>query len=136
MGKKVGNLILLKIDDKVIEALTTNSFESERDMIECTNKLTDMFKDFQPGEITSTVPFEGKYRDDITMGRIGLMEIMSLYREGTKVEWIMGGVEPGDEIIQGEGYISNMTWDAPLNEITMFSGTIQVVGEWFISVVS
>jgi hypothetical protein len=136
MGKKVGNLILLKIDDKVIEALTTNSFESERDMIECTNKLTSFFKDFQPGEMTSTVPFEGKYRDDITLGRIGLMEIMGLYQTGAKVEWIMGGTEIGDEIIQGEGYISNMTWDAPLNEITMFSGTIQVVGEWFISVVS
>ena len=136
MAKKNGTLILLKVEGNVIEALTTNSFESTTDMIECTSKSSGRFKEFIPGEMGATISFEGKYNDAPTGANLGYADLIGYYVAGTKVDFIMGGTTASDEIIEGEGYLSDITWDAPQNETSTFSGTIQVTGTWTLDIVS
>lgn len=136
MAKKNGTLILLKVEGNVIEALTTNSFESSADMLECTSKSSGRFKEFLPGEMGSTIPFEGRYDSAPTGANEGFTSLIGYYKAGTNVDFILGGTTAADEIILGSGYFSDFTWDAPQNDISMFSGTIQVSGEWSVNVVS
>jgi len=136
MAKMNGTLILLKVEGNVIEALTTNSFESSTDMIECTSKSSGRFKEFIPGEMGATISFEGKYNDTGTGANLTMADLMGYYVAGTKVDFVMGGTTASNEIVEGEGYLSDITWDAPQNEITTFSGTIQVSGTWALDVVS
>jgi hypothetical protein len=136
MAKMNGTLILLKVEGNVIEALTTNSFESSTDMIECTSKSSGRFKEFIPGEMGATISFEGKYNDTGTGANLTMADLMGYYTAGTKIDFVMGGTTASNEIVEGEGYLSDITWDAPQNEITTFSGTIQVSGTWTLDVVS
>lgn len=136
MAKFNGTLILLKVEGEVIEALTSNSFESSTDMLECTSKSSGRFKEFIAGEIGSTLPFEGKYNDAPTGTNKGFADLIAYYRAGTKIDFLMGGTATSNEIIEGECLIADMKWDAPQNGITMFSGTLQVTGEWELDVVS
>ena len=131
-----GTLILLKVEGNVIEALTTNSFESSTDMIECTSKSSGRFKEFIPGEMGATIAFEGKYNDTGTGSNLTMADLMGYYTAGTKIDFVMGGTTASNEIVEGEGYLSDITWDAPQNEITTFSGSIQVSGTWTLDVVS
>lgn len=136
MAKFNGTLILLKVEGEVIEALTTNSFESTTDMIECTSKSSGRFKEFIPGEMGSTLGFEGKYNDAPTGTNKGFADLIAYYQAGTKIDFIMGGTTATNEMIEGEAYISDLSWDAPQNDISTFTGTLQVTGTWALDVVS
>jgi predicted secreted protein len=136
MAKLNGTAILLKIGGNILEAQTTSDFESSTDMLECTTKLSGRFKEFIAGEMGSTLSFEGKYNSDPTGTNIGLADLMSTYLAGTSVTFILGAVAQGSEIIEGTALLSDISWSAPQNEISTFSGTLQVTGVWDFDVVS
>lgn len=120
-----GTDLLVKIGSTVIAALTSNDLSFERDMIETTNKDSDRFKTFIPGERGWSITAEAL--NDPT-GQLNEEEIIDLLLEGTKSTVYWGGTGAGDVYYSGDGYIQSVQLAGPKNEAASYSITIQGTG--------
>ena len=123
-----GTALVIQIDTVAISCQTdSSSFNIDRDMIETTCKdASGSAKTFIPGEYGSTIDGTAVYDQTATEG---YSEAFSDIVNGTSVAWKWGSTAAGETYYSGNGYLSNVSAEAPQNDRATYSFTIQVSGE-------
>jgi len=119
--------LLVSADGNTYGCLTNNSIDFTSDMLDSTCKDSEGYKTFLPGEKNATITADLLYNYDATEG---VAKAFADLKAGTQVAWKWGDFDTsGGGYWYGDGYISNLTINAPKNEVANASITIQVTGE-------
>jgi hypothetical protein len=119
-----GNRIGLYLDNVLVGCLVSNSISLERELLSTTCKDNNGAAQVTPGGVSGTADFEGNYEP---ASALGFDQIIDLFLNATRIG-IKQAVDDGSRYVAGYGYISNMSWDGPVNAATTFSGTITFDG--------
>jgi len=127
MATENGTALLVSIGGSVLSCQTdTSTMPLTRDMIETTCKdATGSNKTYIPGEKGATIDVTASYDQSASLG---FSEMFANWDNGTEIAWKWGSTAAGGVFYSGNGYISNLTPDAPQNDRATYSFTIQVTG--------
>lgn len=129
MSKLNGNLILIEFEGYTLACQTSGNFNVDSDMLDTTCKGEAPNRTFIPGLQNATISLEGFYDPDATTGT-GALDLIGYIKDGQQVTWKFGQLTSGDIYLTGEGYLSNVSIDGPLNDVASYSATLQVTGAW------
>lgn len=120
---KNGNDIGLYVGGVLIGCLTGASWSSSRAEIDVTCKDDNGNRAIILGGQTTNITFNGLFKPDSTYG---LEDLVDLYLAGTEISLRFGD---GTELtIYQQAYLQELTWDAPLNAGSTFSGKFSATG--------
>lgn len=102
------------------------NYTETRDMLECTTKDSAGFKEYQAGDAGWKISFSG-YVDTTNFAL--LFGAGSGIKKSAVGNFQIGPV--GTQYFGGDGWVSNLTLDAPKNGITGFSVEVQGSGATF-----
>jgi len=128
MAKVDGKNIRLKIATVFLYGVTTTDLSLEKDMIDTTAYESNGHKEYLAGEGGGTISATILYDEDGTSGGT-YNDLFDAWKAGTSVAFIYGGTVTGDEIYSGNCFISSLSLNAPKNESTTASVTLQITGE-------
>lgn len=120
-----GNDVGLYVNNQLIGCLTSNDWNSQNEEIVTTCKDNNGARTILPGGNTADMPFSGNFNP---ASGYGFEELITIHKNKTRVgvkQAIVGGL-----FIAGYAYLNQLTWTAPLNAASTFSGTFTVDGEW------
>lgn len=128
-----GGTILLFIDPNggtnydTVVCLTS---VSQSDSVQPVDASSACGPDKSPGAIDLSISFEGQHLQDPNSGQISGTDLRMLLRAEQTIGWKLSPVspQPGDEIQEGTGYLSDLSSTYSYSEIGVFSGTIQPYG--------
>ena len=122
-----GTALLVRIDGTVVSCQTDSSaLNLTRDMIETTCKdAPEAAKTYIPGEKDATIDVTAAYIVDEANG---FTSVFGTFNNGTLITWIWGSTAAGERAYTGSGYIADLNVEAPQNDRSTFSFTIQVSG--------
>lgn len=126
---QLGKTLTLRIGGSptTITNLTSNSLSHVTDMIEVTTKSSGTHKEYLPSFQDLTIDFEGIYT--VTASTQGYEDLLTSKLAGTSVAWEWGSGVTGTPKLSGVGYITDLSQDAPLDDVATFSGSIQNTGD-------
>jgi TP901-1 family phage major tail protein len=128
MAQKDGLRVLVNIGGNVYAGQTTASFSASRDEIDVTTKDSiEQWKDFLMGEKEATISVEGIQAVDATNS--AFTQIFTDFNDNTKLTFILGGTETGDDVLTGDGYVQAFDANMNKNEGENYSATIRVTGK-------
>ena len=125
-SKLIGNDFFLRIKVngtyKYVVCEQNSDWNEDAEPVTVLCKNTGPYPEILPGGTKSgSISFTGAYIKDPT-GDISFIELRELL--GTIVEYGWGGIEPGDDLIEGEAHVSNVSAGANTNEAITFSATL------------
>jgi len=120
-----GNDIGLYVEGQLIGCLTSNSFQSTDSEIPVTCKDNGGAKQVLAGENASEFPFEGFFNPASTFG---FQDLIAIHKNKTRV-WVKQQLT-GELSVTCFAKLLTITWTAPLNAGSTFSGTFTVDGAW------
>ncbi len=109
--------------------LTSKDWASSVNIIDASS---DCGADSLPGTpAPDVVNFEGQHLFDQAAGKISGQGLFPLIKAGTIFSWKIAPVTPqeGDEILSGNGFISELSKNYATDEAVTFSGAISVSGD-------
>lgn len=123
-----GTTLVVTIGGTAVSCETdTSSMNLTRDMIETTCKdSTNANKTYIPGEKDATIDVTAAYI--MTPAGEGFEDIFAAWDNGTEITWTWGSTTIGDKSYTGSGLISESSIEAPQNERSTYTFTIQVTG--------
>lgn len=83
------------------------------------------------GQLSATLSFEGFYSSDTTINATTVKNVNDLYDKfeaKTAISWSFQSAASGEFIYSGSGYITSLSFNAPVEENATYSGTITVSG--------
>lgn len=123
-----GTSLLIVVNDTKIAHSTSATLNFERAMIDVSSKDSGGFQDNIPGQASASVDFEGLVDFTASTG-YNLDDLYSLYKNETEITWeIASGSAGTAPKFTGNGYISSISMDTPMEDATTFSGSITVTG--------
>jgi hypothetical protein len=129
-GKISGNLILVSIGGTTIACTTSASFNGTTERIETTCKDDGGTKTYEAGSQDGTFSVQGITKFD-TASNFAL--VFAAWKNKTEAEFQLGGLDNADDpYVQFEGFISNVTWEGPLNAPSTWSFEAAPVGPFYI----
>ena len=122
-----GTALVVLIDDVQVSCQTdSSSLNHTRDSIETTCKdATGSNKTYIPGEKDATIDVTAAYDMAATLGGD---DIFSDWDAGTLVTWKWGSIAAGETYYTGSAYITDLTIEAPQNDRSTYSFTLQRTG--------
>ena len=108
---------------------TSASLSLEVASIDISSKDSSGNQEVIGGQKTATLDFEGL--TDFASSGYGIDDLFALVDNRYKIDWTMGTESGGDATapkFSGEGFITSLTLDAPMEDATTYSGTITVTG--------
>lgn len=134
MAEKIiqGRNLLLSVDGVAIGCSTTNSFSSEREMIDAACKESGEYFDGTPGLITATLSTDGLVKVDTPADptKTRAYDLLALHQAGTKIEFSFGTDVTGEKTIEGEAYITSIEITGEAEGNATYSASMQVVGPY------
>lgn len=136
-----GTFLKCKIGDLVLVGETSHSFSSDANMIATSNKETGRDSTFVAGRTTRSIEFSSMY-DPLEDTKYNFHDIMAAQDAGTIIAWELVNVDAagadvvGSHNFTGSGLFSNCAQDNPDDDISSFSGSIQVTGAVVVSVIA
>jgi predicted secreted protein len=121
MASIKGDTITITIGGTEYTAQLDCNYTETSDMLECTTKDSNGFKEFLRGDGGWKITFNG-YTDTTNFAL--LFGSGSGIKKGTVGNFQIGPV--GSQYFGGDGWVSNLTLDAPKNGVTGFS--VEVTG--------
>lgn len=118
-----GNDIGIYVDGVLIGCLTGGSWSSSRTEIDVTCKDDDGDRAVILGGSTTNITFNGLFKPDSTYG---LEDLVDCYLNKTLVDLAFG--DQTQLTIYQQAYLQELTWDAPLNAGSTFSGKFSATG--------
>lgn len=122
----IGNTIGIYVDNQLIGCLTSNSFESQNEEIEVTCKDFNGARQIRGGSNSASMPFEANFNAASTFG---FVDLIAIHKNRTRVGVKQYDTESGVYII-GYAFLNQLSWTAPLNDASTFTGEFTVDGEW------
>lgn len=135
---KIGNDFLLRIDNAgtanyiVCEQTTELSVSSELITVLCKNTgpwATNLAGGLKSGSIS----FTGAYLKDPTSPSLSAFELLALV--GTIQSMVYGGTVAGDDIVEVEAHVTDLSISSNTNEAITFSATFTLADEPVITTV-
>lgn len=120
-----GNDIGVYVGGTLIGCLTSATFNSTMAEIITTCKDNGGVKTMVPGGLEATVSFEGNFNPSSTYS---FGDLVSVHSNKTEVNIKMG--DNANLTIFALAYLTTISWTAPLNAASTFSGTFTVSGAW------
>ena len=134
MAEKIiqGRNLLLSVGGVAIGCSTTNSFSSEREMIDAACKESGNYFDGTPGMITATLSTDGLVKVDTPADptKTRAYDLLALHQDGTKIEFSFGTDTTGEKTIEGEAYITSIEITGEESGNATYSAEMQVVGPY------
>lgn len=107
-----------------IGCLTNNDFEDSSEVIQTTTRDNlDGWSTSRPIKQSYIISFSGVIDITKPIDKIGFRKIQTLKRDRTKINWRIENSK-GDDVDYGEGYITNISKNDPLDDFIQFNGTI------------
>jgi hypothetical protein len=123
-----GNDIGVYVGGTLIGCLTSATFSSQFAEIITTCKDNAGVKTMIPGGAEAAVAFEGKFNPSSTYN---FGDLVSVHLNKTEVNIKMG--DNTNLTIFALAYLPTLSWTAPLNDASTFSGSFTVNGAWTFS---
>lgn len=122
-GKQNGTLTYLMHDGTKIDFQTEVSFDFSMDIIDCTTKDSQGWKESMPGLRNSSISGTAYYAEDTTEG---FSEIFAkLTSQNTSTLRVTTGVV-GDTYIEFTGFVTNLSLSAGTEDVKSFSYTFEM----------
>jgi predicted secreted protein len=120
-----GTLLTVDIAGNTVVCETESSMSRTLDMIETTCKASGNSKTYIGGELDGTVEVSGVYDQS------GPYDFDSAFTEmeaRTEVIWKWGSTASGEIYYTGSALISDLSGEAPKNDVSTWSFTLQMTG--------
>lgn len=118
-----GNDIGVYVEGSLIGCLTGATFNSKNLEVDVTCKDNAGAKAVLPAGNEATISFEGLFNPASTYGA---QELVTVHVNKTRV-WVKMG-DNTNLTVTGYAYLNEMTWTAPLNAGSVFSGVFTIDG--------
>ena len=121
-----GSSLLIKVNTVSVAHTTTASISMDANMIDVSSKDSAGDAEFLAGQKSATVDFEG-LTDFSPSAGYGMNTLFDLWDNRTEIDWELETT--GGTGFSGKGYISSLSVDSPMEDVSTFSGTIQVTAD-------
>ena len=112
-----------------IANLTSTDFELSKDTIDATNKDGGSYKEFLVGLSSWTMNAEGIFEEDGGVTGISAKDLLDDMITGAPITAIMTSDVSGDIKLSGSAIITSFAWNAPVNDVSTFSVSLQGTGD-------
>ena len=111
--------------------LTSTDFELSKDTIDATNKDGGNYKEFLVGLSSWTMNAEGIFEEDASVGTssISAKDLLDDMVAGTALTVVMTSDSSTDLKLSGTAIITSFAWNAPVNDVSTFSVSLQGTGD-------
>ena len=111
-----------------IANLTSTDFELSKDTIDATNKDGGSYKEFLVGLSGWTMNAEGIFEEDGSATGVSAKDLLDDIIAGDPITAVMSSAETGDLKLSGLAVITSFAWNAPVNDVSTFSVSLQGSG--------
>ena len=111
-----------------IANLTSTDFELSKDTIDATNKDGGSYKEFLVGLSSWTMNAEGIFEEDGSATGVSAKDLLDDIIAGDPITAVMSSAESGDLKLSGSAIITSFAWNAPVNDVSTFSVSLQGTG--------
>ena len=108
--------------------LTSTDFELSKDTIDATNKDGGSYKEFLVGLSGWTMNAEGIFEEDGSATGVSAKDLLDDIIAGLSLTVIMTSNVTGDLKLSGSAVITSFAWNAPVNDVSTFSVSLQGSG--------
>lgn len=108
--------------------LTSTDFELSKDTIDATNKDGGAYKEFLVGLSSWTMNAEGIFEEDGGVTGISAKDLLDDMIAGAPITAVMTSEVSGDIKLSGSAIITSFAWNAPVNDVSTFSVSLQGTG--------
>ena len=119
-----------------IANLTSTDFELSKDTIDATNKDGCNYKEFLVGLSGWTMNAEGIFEEDGSATGVSAKDLLDDIIAGAPITVVMTSLVSGDIKLSGSAIITSFAWNAPVNDVSTFSVSLQGSGELTVGVVT
>lgn len=119
-----------------IANLTSTDFELSKDTIDATNKDGGNYKEFLVGLSGWTMNAEGIFEEDGSATGVSAKDLLDDIIAGAPITVVMTSLVSGDLKLSGSAIITSFAWNAPVNDVSTFSVSLQGSGELTVGVVT
>lgn len=119
-----------------IANLTSTDFELSKDTIDATNKDGGNYKEFLVGLSGWTMNAEGIFEEDGSATGVSAKDLLDDIIAGAPITVVMTSLVSGDIKLSGSAVITSFAWNAPVNDVSTFSVSLQGSGELTVGVVT
>ena len=116
--------------------LTSTDFELSKDTIDATNKDGGNYKEFIVGLSGWTMNAEGIFEEDGSATGVSAKDLLDDIIAGAPITVVMTSLVSGDIKLSGSAIITSFAWNAPVNDVSTFSVSLQGSGELTVGVVT
>ena len=107
---------------------TSADFSITKDTIDATNKDGGSYKEFLVGLTSWTMNFEGLYEEDGSVTGQSAKEVLADLMTGALITVVMTSNVTGDLKLSGSALLTNFAWNAPVNDVSTFTCSLQGSG--------
>ena len=107
---------------------TSADFSMTKDTIDATNKDGGSYKEFLVGLTSWTMNFEGLYEEDGSVTGQSAKEVLADLMTGALITVVMTTNVTGDMKLSGSALLTNFAWNAPVNDVSTFTCSLQGSG--------
>lgn len=118
-----GNDVVVKVGGVTIGCLTGCSLSSTQNEIDVTCKDDSGNRSVLSSGITANITFNGFFKPDASYG---MEDLWDIHIARTEVSVAFG--DATNMTIYGQAYLTELTWDGPLNAGSTFSGKFSITG--------
>ena len=111
-----------------IANLTSTDFELSKDTIDATNKDGGNYKEFLVGLSGWTMNAEGIFEEDGSATGVSAKDLLDDIIAGAPITVVMTSLVSGDIKLSGSAVITSFAWNAPVNDVSTFSVSLQGSG--------
>ena len=111
-----------------IANLTSTDFELSKDTIDATNKDGGSYKEFLVGLSGWTMNAEGIFEEDGSATGVSAKDLLDDIIAGLPLTVVMTSNVTGDIKLSGSAIITSFAWNAPVNDVSTFSVSLQGTG--------
>jgi TP901-1 family phage major tail protein len=111
-----------------IANLTSTDFELSKDTIDATNKDGGSYKEFLVGLSGWTMNAEGIFEEDGSATGVSAKDLLDDIIAGAPITAIMTSNVADDLKLSGLAIITSFAWNAPVNDVSTFSVSLQGTG--------
>ena len=108
--------------------LTSTDFELSKDTIDATNKDGGSYKEFLVGLSGWTMNAEGIFEEDGSATGVSAKDLLDDIIAGAPITVIMTSNLTDDIKLSGSAVITSFAWNAPVNDVSTFSVSLQGSG--------
>ena len=109
--------------------LTSTDFELSKDTIDATNKDGGNYKEFLVGLSGWTMNAEGIFEEETSIGgNLSPKELLDDIIAGAPITVVMTSNVEDDLKLSGSAVITSFAWNAPVNDVSTFSVSLQGSG--------